>query len=134
VPVFFLAREFATAALRTELPKDLVLAELQMPFSAFVLMLPRGFIRHPTEGGAAFLAMAKLSDALNRTEIAIAAFTHESGCCTYRHTTNLSADKTLAGAQKEMATGQFKIFAPEMADCESDEINIKDSRHFMATL
>ena len=53
VPTYFVSRERLAAALQIELPDDLVFNAIPFPFDALVFMLPKGTIRHPTDGDGA---------------------------------------------------------------------------------
>src|SRR5215469_8073530 len=50
VPTYYVSRELLAAALRTELPDDMVFAAIPFPFDALVFMLPKGTVCHPTDG------------------------------------------------------------------------------------
>jgi hypothetical protein len=56
-PTFFVTPQLVAAALRTELPADLDLSQLDWPFPVMVFMLPHGSICHPTEGEAPFVCI-----------------------------------------------------------------------------
>jgi hypothetical protein len=56
-PTFFVTSQLVAAALRTELPADLDLSQLNWPFPIMVFMLPKGTVCHPTEGEAAFICI-----------------------------------------------------------------------------
>jgi hypothetical protein len=49
VPIYYVSRELLAAALRTELPDDMVFEAIPFPFDALGFMLPKGTVRHPTE-------------------------------------------------------------------------------------
>jgi hypothetical protein len=59
VPIYYVSREILAAALRTELPNDIVFEEIPFPFDALVFMLPKGIVRHPTEGDCPFLVRSR---------------------------------------------------------------------------
>jgi hypothetical protein len=61
VPTYYVSRELLAAALRTELPDDLVFEAIPFPFNALVFMLPKGTVRHPTEGDCPFLVLSRTS-------------------------------------------------------------------------
>jgi hypothetical protein len=50
VPIYYVSRELLAAALRTELPDDMVFDAIPFPFDALVFMLPKGTVSHPTAG------------------------------------------------------------------------------------
>jgi hypothetical protein len=60
LPTFFIHREFASAALFTEPPKEMRWADMPLPFEGACFMLPHAFLRHPDEGEIAFLGYARL--------------------------------------------------------------------------
>jgi hypothetical protein len=59
-PTFFVTPELLAAALRTELPLDLQIDQLNWPFPFMLLMLPHKSIVHPTEGEAAFVCLGRM--------------------------------------------------------------------------
>jgi hypothetical protein len=59
VPIYYVSRELGAAAARTELPDDLVFEAIPFPFDALVFMLPKGTVRHPTEGDGPFLVLSR---------------------------------------------------------------------------
>ena len=59
VPTSYVSREIVAAALRTELPDDIVFEAIPFPFDALVFMLPKGTLRHPTEGDCPFLVLSR---------------------------------------------------------------------------
>ncbi|MGA8660144.1 MAG: hypothetical protein WB586_28830 [Chthoniobacterales bacterium] len=61
VPAYYVSRELLAAALRTELPDDMVFEAIPFPFDALVFMLPKGTLRHPTEGDCPFLVLSRTS-------------------------------------------------------------------------
>ena len=61
VPTYYVSRELLAAALRTELPDDMVFEAIPFPFDALVFMLPKGTLRHPTEGDCPFLVLSRTS-------------------------------------------------------------------------
>jgi hypothetical protein len=61
VPSYYVSRELLAAALRTELPDDMVFEAIPFPFNALVFMLPKGTVRHPTDGDCPFLALSRTS-------------------------------------------------------------------------
>jgi hypothetical protein len=63
-PTFFVTRELTAAALRTELPADLVLNQVRWPISAMLFMLPRGSVRHETEGDCPFVLVSNCPEIL----------------------------------------------------------------------
>jgi hypothetical protein len=54
VPTYYVFPEMLAAALRTELP-DRCSLRLFFPFDALVIMLSKGTVFHPIEGGCRFL-------------------------------------------------------------------------------
>jgi hypothetical protein len=60
-PTYFVSRELLAAALRTELPDDMVFDAIPFPFPAMVFMLPRGVLRHPSEGDCPFLVISRVN-------------------------------------------------------------------------
>jgi hypothetical protein len=61
VPTYYVSRELLAAALRTELPDDMVFEAIPFPFDALVFMLPKRTIRHPAEGDCPFLVLSRTS-------------------------------------------------------------------------
>jgi hypothetical protein len=61
VPTYYVSRELLAAALRTELPDDMTFEAVPFPFDALVFMLPKGSVRHPTEGDCPFLVLSQTS-------------------------------------------------------------------------
>ena len=61
VPTYYVSREILAAALRTELPDAVVFEAIPFPFDALVFMLPKGTVRHPTEGDCPFLVLSRTS-------------------------------------------------------------------------
>ena len=61
VPTYYVSRELLAAAVRTELPDDMVFEAIPFPFDALVFMLPKGTVRHPTDGDCPFLALTRTS-------------------------------------------------------------------------
>ena len=61
VPTYYVSREHLAAALRTELPDDMVFEAIPFPFDALVLMLPKGTVRHPTDGDCLFLVLSRIT-------------------------------------------------------------------------
>jgi hypothetical protein len=59
VPTFYVSRELLAAALRTELPDDMVFEASPFPFDALVFMLPKGTLRHPADGDCPFLGLSR---------------------------------------------------------------------------
>jgi hypothetical protein len=55
VPTYYLSRGLLAAAVRTELPDAMVFDAIPFPFDALVFMLPKGAVRHPTDGDCPFL-------------------------------------------------------------------------------
>ena len=60
-PTYYVSRELLAAALRTELPDDMVFQAIPSPFDALVFMLPKRTVRHPTEGDCPFLVLSGTS-------------------------------------------------------------------------
>ncbi len=54
VPTYYVSRELLAAVLRTELPDDMVFEAIASPFDAVVFMLPKGTVRHPSDGECPF--------------------------------------------------------------------------------
>jgi hypothetical protein len=61
VPTYYVSRELLAAALRTKVPDDMVFEAIPFPFDALVFMLPKGTLRHPTEGDCPFLVLSRTS-------------------------------------------------------------------------
>ena len=59
VPTYYVSRELLAAAARTELPNDMVFEAIPFPFDALVFMLPKGSVRHPTDGDCPFLVLSR---------------------------------------------------------------------------
>ncbi len=59
MPTCYVSRELLAAALRTELPDDMVFEAIPFPFDALTFMLPKGTVRHPTEGDCPFLVLSR---------------------------------------------------------------------------
>jgi hypothetical protein len=59
VPTYYVSRELLAAAARTELPDDMVFEAIPFPSDALVFMLPKGTVRHPTEGDCPFLVLSR---------------------------------------------------------------------------
>lgn len=51
----YFSRELLAAAIRTELPDDMVFEAIPFPFDALIFMLPKGAVPHPTEVARFFL-------------------------------------------------------------------------------
>jgi hypothetical protein len=60
-PTYYISRELLAAALRTELPDDMLFEVIPFPFDALVFMLPKGTVRHPNEGDCPFLVLSRTS-------------------------------------------------------------------------
>jgi hypothetical protein len=65
VPTYYVSRELLAAALRTELPDDMVFDAIPFPFPSMVFMIPRGTLRHPAEGDCPFLAISRVNKGEN---------------------------------------------------------------------
>jgi hypothetical protein len=50
VPTYYVSQALLAAAVRTELPDDMVFEAVPFAFDALVFMLPKGTVRHPTDG------------------------------------------------------------------------------------
>ena len=50
VPIYYVSEELLAAALRTELPDDIVVEAIPFPFDALVFMLPKGTVRNALLG------------------------------------------------------------------------------------
>jgi hypothetical protein len=61
VPSYYVSRKLLAAVLRTEPPDDMVFEAIPFPFDALVFMLPKGTVRHPTEGDCPFLVLSRTS-------------------------------------------------------------------------
>jgi hypothetical protein len=61
VPTYYVSRELLAAALWTELPDDMVFETIPFPFDVLVFMLPKGTVRHPTDGDCPFLVLSRTS-------------------------------------------------------------------------
>jgi len=59
VPTFYVSKELLEAATRTDLPGELLLDAIPFPFPALVFMLPKGTIRHPTEGECPYIVVSR---------------------------------------------------------------------------
>jgi hypothetical protein len=59
VPTFFVSKELLEAAARTDLPGDLLLDAIPFPFPALVFMLPKGTIRHRSEGECPYIVVSR---------------------------------------------------------------------------
>ena len=59
MPIYYVSQELLAAALRTELPDDLVFEAIPFPFDALIIMLPKGPVRHPTDGDCPFLVLSR---------------------------------------------------------------------------
>ena len=59
VSTYYVSRELLAAAVRTELPDDMVFDAIPFPFDALVFMLPKGAVRHPTDGDCPFLVVSR---------------------------------------------------------------------------
>jgi hypothetical protein len=59
-PAFFVSREILNAALRTDLPSDLVLEAIPFPFPAIIFVLPTGSVRHESEGDVPYICISRL--------------------------------------------------------------------------
>ncbi|MGA8658507.1 MAG: hypothetical protein WB586_20395 [Chthoniobacterales bacterium] len=59
VPTYYVSRELMAAALRTELPDDMMFEPIACPFDALVFMLPKGTVCHLTEGDCPFLVLSR---------------------------------------------------------------------------
>jgi hypothetical protein len=57
LPTYYVSRELLAAAVRTELQDDMVFEAIPFPFDALVFMLPKGAVRHPTDGDRPFLVV-----------------------------------------------------------------------------
>ena len=54
-----MSREVLAAALRTELPDDMVFDAIPSPFDALVFMLSKGTVRHLADGDCPFLVLSR---------------------------------------------------------------------------
>ena len=61
-PTFFVAPELLAAALRTELPVHFRFENLHWPFPSLVLMLPKGSLRHQSDGDPAFICLSLIPE------------------------------------------------------------------------
>jgi hypothetical protein len=59
VTTYYVSRELLAAALRTELLDDMIFEAIPFPLDALVFMLPKGTVRHPTEGDCSFLVLSR---------------------------------------------------------------------------
>ena len=59
VPIYYVSRELLAAALRIELPDDMVFEPIPFPFDALIFMLPKGTVGHPTDGDCPFLVLSR---------------------------------------------------------------------------
>jgi len=59
VSTYYVSRELLAAAVRTELPDDMVFDAIPFSFDALVFMLPKGAARHPTDGDRPFLVVSR---------------------------------------------------------------------------
>src|SRR6516162_5794117 len=64
-PTFFVASPLVAAALRTELPDDLDLSQLNWPFPIMVFMLPKDAVCHPSERRPAFICKGSMPASWN---------------------------------------------------------------------
>jgi hypothetical protein len=92
------------------------------------MMLPRGFIRHPTEGDASFVAFAKLSarsgiEAHGET-LAAVTFTHELGISTHHQNIDIARYPTFKEALNAFPVDQL----------EQDDIQIRNAHDFAEIL
>lgn len=60
VPALFLERPLAESLLRSDLPAEMDLRELKLPFPAAAIVLPRGLLETPGLGPASFIAYARV--------------------------------------------------------------------------
>jgi len=65
VPTYYVSRELLAAAARTELPDDMVFEAISFPLDALVFMLPKGTVRHPTDGDCPFHVLSRASKGQN---------------------------------------------------------------------
>jgi hypothetical protein len=66
VPNYYLSRELLAAALRTELPDNMVFAPIPFPYDALAFRLPKGTVRHPTDGDCPFLVLSRTAKEMGR--------------------------------------------------------------------
>jgi hypothetical protein len=59
-PALFLAPELLAALAQSEPPPETRWQDIHLPFEAALLMFPRGFMRHPTDGEIAFAGYARV--------------------------------------------------------------------------
>jgi len=59
-PTLFIAPDLLAAVSETEPPGDLLWQEIKLPFEAGALCLPRGALRHPTDGACEILGWARI--------------------------------------------------------------------------
>jgi hypothetical protein len=59
VPTFYVSKDFLLAALRTELPQDMLLEGIPFPFAGTVFMFPKGLVCHQEEGDCPYIAFSK---------------------------------------------------------------------------
>ena len=115
VPTYYIAPELVEAALRTDLAPELSLADLHWPFPALLLMLPRGSVRHPTEGDAPFIALCRMPDpgipatAGHKPSITCVTMMHEADRCPMYHTTQNVTGLTYAGSQNMFSDGSYPV-------------------------
>jgi hypothetical protein len=58
-PTFYVSREILNAALRTDLPSDLIFEDIPFPFPAIIFVLPTGSVRHETEGDVPYICISR---------------------------------------------------------------------------
>ena len=66
VPTYYVSRELLAAVLRIELPDDLIFEAIPFPVDALVFMLPKGTVRHPSDGDCPFLVLSRTPRRQNR--------------------------------------------------------------------
>lgn len=58
-PTFFLSREIAEAIRNTSPPMEFEWHDMELPFDAAIFMLPKGVLRHASDGECAYVAYAR---------------------------------------------------------------------------
>src|ERR1035437_3556818 len=59
MPTYFIEKDFLEAALQTQAPAEMPIAELRFPMPAMVMMFPKGLIKTPQDGPIEYLLVAK---------------------------------------------------------------------------
>lgn len=60
VPMFWLGADMAEAIFNTQPPGEIDFVNMHLPFEACAFMMPRGSLRHPTDGEIQFIFYARL--------------------------------------------------------------------------